>query len=295
MESLFSLEVVVNYVKVTNLKPDHHASYGTSKRRVSCLFPSVAFRLLDYPTIAIHLLDNYDAKELKSKLSIAEPFEQIEQLACFTELLDKHERYIFSKGKSCLFRCDMETLRGHLLNAPMYLMLLDTFFEPYKLLGTCHVPLTNLMNDIYEECHEDSQRADVPCSKMTHGLLDMKNLMGDEIGHISFACRLTSFGVSLLPHIATTTTEAGQRIKAADNRRKAKAAETLKQLEQKEDENKLAQDEETYLYNLTKKTKPLATSASSNTIVTMGKSDALIQTVRIDYKVNIGSVGFKQQ
>ena len=60
MESLFSLEVIVNYVKLNDLRSNS----------TPCLFPSVAFRLLDYPTIAINLLDNFDAKELKEKLKI---------------------------------------------------------------------------------------------------------------------------------------------------------------------------------------------------------------------------------
>ena len=286
MESLFSLEVVVNYVKLDNLKPDHYAI----KRANSCLFPSVAFRLLDYPTIAINLLDNYDAKELKTKLEITEPFDLIEKLPCFTELLDKYGRYIFSKGKSCLFRCDIETLRGHLSNAPMYLMLLDTYFEPYKLIGTSLVPLTNLINDIYEETYANNEpstkRVDTPCCKMTHGVVEIKNLMGEEIGHISFACRLTSFGNSLLPHIETTTTEAGQRrLRNAEVKQsskpldKPKVIETRKE-EQEEKEIRLEPDQETYLYNLKKKT----SQASSNTIETMGKNDALVQTVVIDYK-----------
>ena len=278
MESLFSLEVVINYVKVINLNPNHYPS----KRIASCLFPSVAFRLLDYPTIAINLLDNYDAKELKAKLNISEPFEMIEKLPCFTELLDKHGRYIFSKGKSCLFRCDIDTLRGHLRNAPMYLMLLDTYFEPYKLIGTSLVPLTTLINDIYEETYEtNSGRVDVPCSRMTSGVIEIKNLMGEEIGHISFACRLTSFGNSLLPHIDATTTEASQRrlkeAKAIDNAHNKKNEET--KTINKEIEHKLEEAQETLHYNLKQKT-----TSSSNTIETMAKSDALIQTVKIDYK-----------
>ena len=101
MESLFSLEVIINYVKLNS-------------KSTICLFPCVAFRLLDYPTIAINLLDEYDSKQIKSKFQLMQPFDQIEKLACFTELLDKYGRFIFSRGKSCLFRSDMETLKNHL-------------------------------------------------------------------------------------------------------------------------------------------------------------------------------------
>lgn len=92
----------------------------------------------------------------------------------------------------------------------MYLMVLDTFFEPYKLVGTTMVPLTNLINDIYAETYEVDS-LDSPCTKMTHGVFEIKNLMGEEIGFISFAARLTSFGTSLLPHIERTTAESLQR------------------------------------------------------------------------------------
>lgn len=186
MESLFSLEVIVNYIKILHEK-------------VACLFPCIAFRLLDYPTIAIHLLDEIDSKELKLKLEMSQ---QNKERTHFKDLLDKHGRYIFAKGKSCLFRAELDTLRGHLRNAPLYVLLLDTYQEPYKLLGTCAVPLTSVMEEMYKELNETN--LDIPCTKITHGVFEVKNLMGDEIGHISFACRLSSFGSTLLPHIGVT-------------------------------------------------------------------------------------------
>ena len=190
METLFSLEVIVNYIKLKK----------TSE--FSCLFPCIAFRLLDYPTIAINLLETHYAEETKQKLNLKQNINKIEKLPCFTDLLDKHGRYVFSKGKSCLFRCEQNSLFNHLKNTPMYLMLLDTYFEPCKLLGTTAVPLINLINDIYSETNELIGHD--PCTKMTHGVFEIKNLMGDEIGIISFACRLTSFGSSLLHHIGNS-------------------------------------------------------------------------------------------
>lgn len=272
MESLFSLEVIVNYIKLNNLS-------GPSK--TPCLFPSVAFRLLDYPTIAINLLDNYDSKELKSKLQITQPFDLIEKLPCFSELLDKHGRYIFSKGKSCLFQADVESIRGHLRNAPMYLMLLDTFFEPYKLIGTTLVPLKNLINEIYEETYANNEpstkKVDVPCNKMTHGVFAIKNLMGDEIGHISFACRLTSFGSSLLSHIDVTTEASQRRLKNIAGKKNEE--KVVAKIEPKREEI-VSKEEEVYLYELRKKT----SQVSTNTPKSLNQNDALVQTVSIDYK-----------
>ena len=266
MESLFSLEVIVNYVKVNNLKQSQ------------CLFPSVAFRLLDYPTIAINLLENYDSKELKEKLKFNEPFESIEKLPCFVELLDKHGRYIFAKGKSCLFRSDLDELKGHLKHAPMYLMILDTFFEPYKLIGTTLVPLTKLINEIYDETSEDSNmmpssnQAFTPCIKMTHGIFDIRNLMGDEIGHISFACRLTSFGVSLLPHIDMTT-EASQKMKEFKKKKQLELEAKKVEKERKQLDEHI-KEEEIYIYELKDK----------NTKKQKENVNALVQTLNIDYK-----------
>lgn len=193
METLFSLEVIVNYVKIKKLD----SKKLSDDSNFSCLFPCVAFRLLDYPTIAINLLENHQQEDIK--LLLDESINGYEKLPVFKELLDKHGRYVFSKGKSCLFRCEQKALSLHLKHTPMYLMLLDTYYEPYKLLGTTVVPLINLINDISSETNESIDHE--PCSKMTHGVFEIKNLMGDEIGIISFACRLTSFGSSLLNHI----------------------------------------------------------------------------------------------
>lgn len=181
MESLYSLEVIVNFLKL--IPPRPNAS--------PCLLPTVAFRLLDYPIIAISLMDKVDSDQLKSRLDLYETFESIETLPCFTELLDTDGRFIFNKGKSCLFRADPAMLRGHLKNTPMYLMVLDTFYEPYKLLGTLAVPLTELIEEIWEESGADEglDAPDTPCIKMSHGVCDVRNLMGNVIGHVSFVCR----------------------------------------------------------------------------------------------------------
>ena len=73
METLFSLEVIINYVKLNS-------------NAASCLFPCVAFRLLDYPTIAINLLDDYDANDIKTKFQLETSFEQIEKRILFVKI-----------------------------------------------------------------------------------------------------------------------------------------------------------------------------------------------------------------
>lgn len=190
MESLFSLEVIINFIKLDNLK-------------IKCLIPTIAFRLLDYPTISIPLLENeYELNELRNNFKINKELEpKLNELTHFKDLLDKHGRYIYSKGKSCLFRSELELLINQLEQVPLYLMVLDTFNEPYKLCGTCLIPLNNLINEINNELDGN---LNIPCTKITHGLFDIKTLMGNTIGHLSCATRLTNFGVSLLPHIGIT-------------------------------------------------------------------------------------------
>lgn len=256
MESLFSLEVIVNFAKLN--KP-----FSSS----SCLFPCVAFRLLDYPTIAINLLDEYEASDIKIRLG---DVRNEDRPMCFAELLDKHGRFIFSKGKSCLFRADVDSTRAHLQSTPLYLMLLDTFFDPYKLVGTVMVPLKSLIDEICQDIEEQNNFAPSaksvqrPCVKVTHGVFDIKNLMGEEIGHISLACRLTSYGTSLISHVVP-------------QKRPQEIKDPVKQVEKPK--IVIKEESEMTTYEL-KKSKDVLNKSTKSTITT----DALVQTIPIDYK-----------
>ncbi len=131
MESLFSLEVIVNYIKLKHPFPS--ATPNTTHDDtpvITCLLPTLAFRLLDYPTIAIHLLDQYNATQIKKQFNRHSPnqIQRIAHLPCFKDLLDNHGRYIFAKGKSCLFRCEISALKTHLSHTPMYLIVLQQDF-----------------------------------------------------------------------------------------------------------------------------------------------------------------------
>lgn len=266
MDSLLSLEVVINFLKFDNLRNHDHSN---SSPAVSCLLPCIAFRLLDYPAIAINLIDEYESKELKNRLQITEPIHQIEKLACFTDLLDVNGRFIFSKGKSCLFRAQLDTLRSHLRQTPLYLMILDTFFEPHKLIGTVTVPLYKLINEIFEETEILGKNSVTPSIKMSHGVMDVKNLMGEILGHLSFAIRLTSFGTSLLPHIDRTTEAV----------RKRQLQQSSPKIELPIEPVETSQiDRNIKIYH----PHPKTTESSSNTIQT--KENAIVQTVQLDYK-----------
>ena len=266
MDSLLSLEVVVNFLKFDNLRTHDHSNPSPA---VSCLLPCIAFRFLDYPAIAINLIDEYESNELKNKLQTQEPIHQIEKLPCFTDLLDVNGRFIFSKGKSCLFRAHLDTLRSHLRQTPLYLMILDTFFDPHKLIGNVTVPIYKLINEIYEETEVLGKNSVTPSIKVSHGVMDVKNLMGEILGHLSFAIRLTSFGTSLLPHIDRTTEAV---------RRKQQQQFSLKNeltIEQTETKQK---DKNIQIYH----PHPKTTESAINTFKT--KENAIVQTVQVDYK-----------
>lgn len=258
MEVLFSLEVVVNYLKINSLRP----------KSTTCLMPTVAFRLLDFPTIAISLMEKFDVDQLKSRLDLKKPFELIESLPCFTELLDKYGRFVFAKGKSCLFKSNIDLLRAYLKNTPLYLMILDTFFEPYKLIGTVLVPLNNLINEIHQELSVGERTDDQLCMKMSHGVLDVKNLMGEDVGHISVVVRLTSFGKNILPHLINKRGKVDNELTrlASEHEKKKEILQTISVNEHE-------------VYEVKKKT----AQNSTNTELELN-NDALTQTIPIDYK-----------
>ncbi|RNA02055.1 microtubule-associated 10-like [Brachionus plicatilis] len=266
MDSLLSLEVVINFLKFDNLRNNDDSNASPA---VSCLFPCVAFRLLDYPAIAINLIDEYEATELKSRLQITEPIHQIEKFPCFTDLLDTNGRYIFSKGKSCLFRADLDTLRSHLRHTPLYLMILDTFLEPHKLIGTVSVPLYKLIDEIHGETEVLGKNSVTPSIKMNHGVMDVKNLMGETLGHLSFVIRLTSFGTTLLPHIDRTT-EAVRKKEQQKLPLKNKSNSEQKQPDQ------IGKNVQIYHPH------PKTTESTTNTVKT--NENAIVQTVQLDYK-----------
>jgi hypothetical protein len=162
-------------------------------------------------------------------------------------------------------------------------MLLDTFFDPYKLIGTALVPLNSLMNEIHDEITEQnsytpsSKSVQVPCIKITHGIFDIKNLMGEEIGHISLACRLTSFGTSLIPHIVQQ-----KKSKEPKETTVGKTTKVIEATDTPEENERVVikkEESEVYAYKLQKTEKH---QASTNTI--KFSENAVVQTISIDYQ-----------
>lgn len=180
-DSLFSLEVVVEKLYVPH---------------EFCRFPSVAFRLLDFPTILINHVEDDLAAKIRRKVSADPYFELPKQIS---ELKDKHGNYVIKKGKSCLLKLPFETIQTHLLNTPMYVMIIDSYPQVPKLLGNTTVALDQEIKDIAEDIRRLGDT--VPSVHGDKGLFKVFNLMGKEIGYIILGYRLMCLGSGLIPHI----------------------------------------------------------------------------------------------
>lgn len=180
-ESLFSLELVVEKLYVPH---------------VTCRFPAIAFRLLDFPTILISHVEPDLANTIKAKIT-RDPYYQLPDQ--FAELKDKHGNFMVKKGKSCLFKIPVECLRMHLTNTPLYVMVIDTFSDTPKLMGNSAVPLNALMDDISVDIAKLGTT--VPSVHGDKGLFKVYSLMGKEIGYFVLGFRLLCLGPGLIPHL----------------------------------------------------------------------------------------------
>lgn len=181
-ESLFSVELVVDRLCL-------------SKTTV-CRFPSVAFRLLDFPTLVIHHVDLELAEMLRSKIA-ADPYYKLP--VKFSEFQDREGNFVVQKGKSCLFKVSPNALQMHLANAPLYVMIMDTYPCTPKLVGSCSVPLNIVMDELYDEICQ--QGVAIPLAKGEKGSFEIFTLMGMKLGSVDFSYRLLSLGGALLRHI----------------------------------------------------------------------------------------------
>lgn len=183
-ESLFSLELVIEKLYIPY---------------VTCRFPAVAFRLLDFPTILISHVDQQLAQTIKQKIN-NDPYYQIPDQ--FSELQDKHGNFMIKKGKSCLFKISIDTLIVHLTNTPMYIMVIDEFPEIPKLLGNSSLALNEVMEAIKVDLKKTGHT--VPSVHGDKGLFKIYSLMGKEIGYMILGFRVLSLGPGLIAHLPNT-------------------------------------------------------------------------------------------
>ena len=180
-DSLFSLEIVVEKVYVPY---------------VTCRFPAVAFRLLDFPTILINHVEKDLAGTIKKKIE-RDPYYRVPNQ--FADLQDKQGNFMLKKGKTCLFKITAETLSMHLANTPMYIMVIDEFPEVPKLLGNSSLALNEVMDSIVKDIKRHGPT--VPSVQGDKGLFKIYSLMGKEIGYLVMGFRLLSLGPGLISHL----------------------------------------------------------------------------------------------
>ncbi|XP_071504417.1 microtubule-associated protein 10-like, partial [Diadema antillarum] len=184
-ETLFSLELAVNSVRVV-------------PRTLLCRMPAVAFRLLDFPSVIIEQMESTEMKQIKEAVQRVwgngndVPI-QLE------ELKDRHGNYEFNKGKSSLFKYNINSLQSHLLNTPLYVMIVELWNNTPKLVGHCNVALNGMMNEIKADVIESG--ISIPSVHGIQGRFPIFNLMGSEVGWISLGIRMLSLGGNLIPHI----------------------------------------------------------------------------------------------
>lgn len=179
-ESLFSLELHVESV---------------DRLKASCVIPAVSFRLLDYPTLIIHLVSPSSTQKLLQKSRIQGiPKEHIE-----AELRDRYGNIPFQKGKSCLFKANISNLQQQLESTPLYVMLIDLWYKKPKLVGSTVISLSDAVSKISSDVKRFG--VSVPSVCQDEGTFDVFNLMGSVIGKMNLSFRLLSLGGSLMSHI----------------------------------------------------------------------------------------------
>lgn len=172
-ETLFSLELVIDYVRFDG-------------SRGNVLVPAVGVRFLDFPTLLIYQSGQED---LSSKPGYA-------------DLCLLSQKYPFHKGKSCLFKMHLDSLHVHLLNTPLYAMVLDVKDEIPKFIGSSLISLAKVVERIKLDV-----RTHGIGSPTAHGerlVTPICNLMGNSIGAISLSYKIVSLGANLIPHILDT-------------------------------------------------------------------------------------------
>ena len=175
MESLFSFGLYVEHIN------------GLSK---SCRIPSVGFRFLDYPTVVIQRNSSKKSEE------VAEGDNN--NIDNDDSSDDANGTLQFDKGKSCLFKYNIEKL-GNLLNEiPLYVMVIDSADDTSRLMGCCSIPLISLFNKIKTQVNVLGVGSPTAAEEVDMYL--MYNLMSVKTGELKLQLKLNFYGTSLLKH-----------------------------------------------------------------------------------------------
>ncbi|KAI4889740.1 hypothetical protein NFI96_019651 [Prochilodus magdalenae] len=177
-QTLFSFELFVEDVRLDAARAD-------------MVSPAVGVRLLDFPTLLIYPSQNRESR--------SDPEPGAAQSSRTT--------FLFSKGKSCLFRISLDSLHRHTRSAPLCSMLLDVHSDIPRLVGSSLISLANLTGSIKLAVDEHGIGTPAACGERFRSRI--LNLMGENVGIISLSCKIVSLGSSLIPHVVSESKACG--------------------------------------------------------------------------------------
>ncbi|CAF0743467.1 unnamed protein product [Didymodactylos carnosus] len=195
--SLLSIEVLIGRVEI-----DLDAE---------CHLPCIVFRLLDYPAVSISYFDQWQIEQFhlyKHENNLKSWNELSDQ---FYELRSPSGVYEFKRGKSCLFKTYLNRLRSHLLNVPLFLLLIDQINmanvdnSSTQFVGSCTIKLDKLIENLYNSIKMHGY--DTPLVEQETNYCDLFNLMGRKIGSCDLAVRLCHYGKTILTHLPMLDTD----------------------------------------------------------------------------------------
>ena len=190
--SLLSIEVLVSHVQID--------------MNIPCHLPCIVFRLLDYPAVSIPYFDQWQIDDFHN-LKRDYPHLSWRQLLSdqFYELRSANGKFNFKRGKSCLFKTYFKTLYTHLLNVPLFLLLIDqindkgTNNSTTQFVGSCNVKLNELIEMLNQSIIRNGK--DIPLVQQETFHCPLFNLMGTQIGTCDVAVRFCHYGSTILTHL----------------------------------------------------------------------------------------------
>lgn len=189
--SLLSVEVLISHVQI--------------ELNVECHLPCMVFRLLDYPAVMIPYFDSWQLDNFH-RLKQNQPNLNWKQLLSdqFYELRSANGNFLFNRGKSCLFKTYFKTLYTHLLNVPMFVLLIDQIHQNFNMnstqfIGSCNVKLNELVEKLNQSIAQHGE--DTPLVEHETFRCTLFNLMGTPIGTCDLAVRFCHYGSTILSHL----------------------------------------------------------------------------------------------
>ncbi|CAF3730715.1 unnamed protein product [Adineta steineri] len=189
--SLISIEVLISHVRID--------------LNIECHLPCMVFRLLDYPAVSIPYFDEWQIEEFHN-LKKEYPHITWRQLLSdqFYELRSANGKFSFKRGKSCLFKTYFRTLYTHLLNVPLFLLLIDQInnsdaANTSHFIGSCNVKLNELIEILNQSIIKNGN--DIPLVEQQTFHCTLFNLMGNKIGTCDVAIRFCHYGTTILTQL----------------------------------------------------------------------------------------------